>query len=101
MPCAVEGARQCPQQQVSSTTSLSSVIFFFTLMLQGGWETDETAEEAAARETMEEAGVKGELQASLSHDRPHYPFPHLYARVRVRRKHAVAFGDKTRKKRAQ
>jgi len=29
---------------------------------KGGWETDETAEEAAARETMEEAGVKGELQ---------------------------------------
>ena len=40
-------------------------------MLQGGWETDETAEEAAARETMEEAGVKGELQASLS------PFLHV------------------------
>ena len=27
---------------------------------KGGWETDETAEEAAARESMEEAGVKGE-----------------------------------------
>ena len=25
----------------------------------GGWETDETAEEAAARESMEEAGVRG------------------------------------------
>lgn len=29
---------------------------------KGGWETDETAEEAAARETMEEAGVRGDLQ---------------------------------------
>jgi len=29
---------------------------------KGGWETDETAEEAAARESMEEAGVRGELQ---------------------------------------
>ena len=28
---------------------------------KGGWETDETAEEAAARETMEEAGVVGRL----------------------------------------
>lgn len=26
---------------------------------KGGWETDETAEEAAARESMEEAGVRG------------------------------------------
>jgi len=30
---------------------------------QGGWETDETATEAAARESLEEAGVRGELQA--------------------------------------
>ena len=28
---------------------------------KGGWETDETAEEAAARETAEEAGVVGEV----------------------------------------
>ena len=32
---------------------------------QGGWETDETAAEAAARESLEEAGVRGELQARL------------------------------------
>jgi len=30
---------------------------------QGGWETDETAAEAAARESLEEAGVRGDLQA--------------------------------------
>lgn len=30
---------------------------------QGGWETDETVAEAAARESLEEAGVRGELQA--------------------------------------
>lgn len=29
---------------------------------KGGWETDETAEEAAARESMEEAGVRGDLE---------------------------------------
>ena len=28
---------------------------------QGGWETDESPEEAARRETVEEAGVRGEL----------------------------------------
>ena len=28
---------------------------------KGGWENDETAEDAAARESMEEAGVRGDL----------------------------------------
>jgi len=32
------------------------------LFPKGGWETDETAEEAAIREAMEEAGVRGILQ---------------------------------------
>ncbi|KAK4749137.1 hypothetical protein SAY87_026586 [Trapa incisa] len=32
---------------------------------KGGWETDESMEEAALRETMEEAGVKGEVQKKL------------------------------------
>ena len=34
-----------------------------TSWTQGGWETDETVVEAAARESLEEAGVRGELQA--------------------------------------
>lgn len=29
--------------------------------LKGGWENDETVEEAAAREAIEEAGVRGDL----------------------------------------
>lgn len=29
--------------------------------LQGGWENDETVEEAAKRESLEEAGVRGDL----------------------------------------
>ena len=29
--------------------------------LKGGWENDETVEEAAAREAVEEAGVRGDL----------------------------------------
>eukprot|EP00897_Mesotaenium_endlicherianum_P009633 jgi/Mesen1/8699/ME000052S08126 len=32
---------------------------------KGGWETDETAEEAACREALEEAGVRGILQGKL------------------------------------
>lgn len=35
------------------------------LFPKGGWENDETDEEAAAREAMEEAGVKGELKEFL------------------------------------
>lgn len=31
---------------------------------QGGWEDDETLEYAAKRETVEEAGVRGTLEAS-------------------------------------
>ncbi|KAJ0791788.1 putative NUDIX hydrolase domain-containing protein [Helianthus annuus] len=31
------------------------------LFPKGGWENDETVEEAAAREALEEAGVRGEL----------------------------------------
>lgn len=30
--------------------------------IQGGWETDETVEAAAKRETIEEAGVRGVLE---------------------------------------
>jgi hypothetical protein len=32
------------------------------LRVQGGWETDETVEDAAARETLEEAGVRGIIE---------------------------------------
>lgn len=31
-------------------------------IVQGGWEADETVEAAAARETVEEAGVRGVLE---------------------------------------
>lgn len=36
------------------------ISFYF----QGGWEDDETLEEAACREALEEAGVKGKLNVS-------------------------------------
>ncbi|KAL6523281.1 hypothetical protein OROGR_016884 [Orobanche gracilis] len=37
------------------------VATFIRKMNEGGWENDETAEEAAEREAMEEAGVRGDL----------------------------------------
>jgi len=45
---------------ISSTKDPSKWIF-----PKGGWETDETAEEAAKRETLEEAGVVVELRRQL------------------------------------
>lgn len=40
------------------------------LFPKGGWENDETAEQAAIREAMEEAGVRGDLMHFLGY----YPF---------------------------
>lgn len=40
-----------------SLTDCYDVVF----PLKGGWENDETVEEAAAREAIEEAGVRGDL----------------------------------------
>ncbi|KAJ4720402.1 Nudix hydrolase 16, mitochondrial-like protein [Melia azedarach] len=37
------------------------------LFPKGGWENDETVEEAAVREAIEEAGVRGELMDLLGH----------------------------------
>ncbi|KAK4787855.1 hypothetical protein SAY86_011688 [Trapa natans] len=37
------------------------------LFPKGGWENDETVEEAAIREAIEEAGVKGELKDHIGH----------------------------------
>lgn len=38
---------------------------FLELYYQGGWELDESMEEAADRETFEEAGVLGEIGVSI------------------------------------
>ena len=37
----------------------------FALLLKGGWENDETVEEAAVREAIEEAGVRGDLMVKI------------------------------------
>ncbi|CAA6663190.1 unnamed protein product [Spirodela intermedia] len=37
------------------------------LFPKGGWENDETVEEAAEREALEEAGVRGEIKDLLGH----------------------------------
>ena len=34
---------------------------FYLLYIQGGWENDETVKEAAVREAIEEAGVRGDI----------------------------------------
>lgn len=33
---------------------------------QGGWENDETVKEAAMREAVEEAGVRGDLKVNVN-----------------------------------
>ncbi|KAM3327921.1 hypothetical protein P3S68_033383 [Capsicum galapagoense] len=38
---------------------------FIQFQLTGGWEKDETIEDAAQRETIEEAGVRGEVECKL------------------------------------
>ncbi|KAL6513516.1 hypothetical protein OROGR_021002 [Orobanche gracilis] len=43
----------------------SMQLSFWIIHTGGGWETDETMDEAAARETKEEAGVKGSLGGEL------------------------------------
>lgn len=43
-------------------------IFFFVIWIfyvQGGWELDESVEEAACRESLEEAGVLGIIEVSF------------------------------------
>lgn len=35
-------------------------------IMKGGWENDETVEEAAVREAVEEAGVRGELLVRMN-----------------------------------
>ena len=42
--------------------SLITVCLFF---LQGGWEDDEDVYQAASREAMEEAGVKGTINVRI------------------------------------
>lgn len=55
----------CPcyfHKPVVNVTGLPCIDFvMFVFLLQGGWENDETVEEAAAREAIEEAGVRGDI----------------------------------------
>ena len=48
----------------SSAADLDVRIAFF-LLWQGGWEDDEDVHEAACREALEEAGVKGAINVSI------------------------------------
>lgn len=42
------------------------MIYIFFLLSQGGWENDETVQEAASREAPEEAGVRGDIVVKLT-----------------------------------
>ena len=48
----------------SNHSEVTPVPGIATELLQGGWESDETVEAAAARETVEEAGVRGRIEVS-------------------------------------
>ncbi|KAK4747150.1 hypothetical protein SAY87_026187 [Trapa incisa] len=61
---ASEGKATWRELEVLLISSQKGVAMMFP---KGGWETDESMEEAALRETMEEAGVKGDVQKSLGH----------------------------------
>lgn len=58
---AGEGGEPGPVEVMMISSSRGEGLVF----PKGGWETDETAEEAACREAMEEAGVRGTLQGVL------------------------------------
>lgn len=47
------------QREYRRTFLYFMLLYYFAI--QGGWENDETAEQAALREAMEEAGVHGDL----------------------------------------
>lgn len=55
---------------------LVNLFAYLLFYYQGGWEDDETAEEAACREALEEAGVRGMLKVG-------FPFLTLSQRLLV------------------
>lgn len=58
----VDGIEASEDLQVLMITSQHGEGLIFP---KGGWETDETSEEAACREAMEEAGVRGKIQGRI------------------------------------
>ncbi|CAM8957987.1 unnamed protein product [Rhodiola kirilowii] len=65
--------RPCDENNNSKSEKIVEVLMISSpsgpglLFPKGGWENDETVEEAAKREAMEEAGVRGELMDLLGH----------------------------------
>lgn len=55
-----EGKKNIPKVLMISSQSGAGLLF-----PKGGWENDETVEEAAVREAIEEAGVRGDLKEFL------------------------------------
>ncbi|XP_057961785.1 nudix hydrolase 18, mitochondrial [Malania oleifera] len=59
------GSEGTPFHELLEVLVISSQKGHGILFPKGGWETDETVEEAAARESLEEAGVLGILEVEL------------------------------------
>lgn len=62
MQNAFESAISCQQTDRKTACGSAGQSHRLRVGLQGGWELDESCPEAAARETVEEAGVRGTLE---------------------------------------
>ncbi|KAI3811782.1 hypothetical protein L1987_21513 [Smallanthus sonchifolius] len=62
-----EGSNGNKSEKIVEVLMINSTSGPGLLFPKGGWENDETVEEAAAREALEEAGVRGELMHFLGH----------------------------------
>ncbi|XP_071720890.1 nudix hydrolase 16, mitochondrial-like [Rutidosis leptorrhynchoides] len=62
-----EGSNGNKSEKILEVLMINSTSGPGLLFPKGGWENDETVEEAAAREALEEAGVRGDLMHFLGH----------------------------------
>lgn len=68
--CSIVWTNSLHQHEFVVCIVLQSIIILFSF--QGGWEDDETVTEAACREALEEAGVKGIIR--VGYDVHHWMF---------------------------
>ncbi|KAF3437823.1 hypothetical protein FNV43_RR20579 [Rhamnella rubrinervis] len=87
IPYRYRNSKQCSSVEELEVLVISSQKGQAMMFPKGGWEIDESIEEAASRETLEEAGVLGKVECALgtwrykskSHGKDHvgYMFPLL------------------------
>lgn len=61
-----------------STCCMISSSLTIMFIFKGGWELDETVEEAACRETLEEAGLEGILEVRICMIHRNHSYYHIY-----------------------